>query len=112
MASVIETGRERGAPPDNTLAIVHDPLFQELVSERRRFAWTLSAITLVVYLGFILLLAFAHNLMATPVFGGPTSLGIVLGIAVIIFAFAITGVYVVRANSRYDELTDQLRKGR
>jgi len=64
----------------------------------------------VIYLSFILLVAFAHGIMATPVLaGGTTSLGIVLGLGVIIAAFVLTGIYVARANGRYDALTRELQ---
>uniref|UniRef100_UPI0038D0CE79 DUF485 domain-containing protein n=1 Tax=Roseicella aerolata TaxID=2883479 RepID=UPI0038D0CE79 len=77
---------------------------------RSGFAWTLAALMLAIYLGFILLVAFARDLMAMKVGGGVTSLGIVLGLVVIVSAFALTGIYVQRANSRFDELTNDLRK--
>ena len=91
--------------------ILRDPQFRELVQRRSAFAWTLSALMLVVYLGFILLVAFMPDVMASKVGGGTTSLGILIGLAVIVFAFALTGVYVARANGRFDEITREL-KGR
>jgi uncharacterized membrane protein (DUF485 family) len=90
--------------------ILRNPKFQELVRTRSGFAWTLAAVMLAIYLGFILLVAFARDLMAMKVGGGVTSLGIVLGLVVIVSAFALTGIYVQRANSRFDELTNDLRK--
>ncbi|MCB4820388.1 DUF485 domain-containing protein [Roseicella aerolata] len=90
--------------------ILRNPKFQELVRTRSGFAWTLAALMLAIYLGFILLVAFARDLMAMKVGGGVTSLGIVLGLVVIVSAFALTGIYVQRANSRFDELTNDLRK--
>lgn len=102
----------RPLPFDDTQAVLRSPNFQTLVRERSRFAWTLSIVMLAVYLAFILLVAFAHELMATKIRGGPTSLGIVLGLAVIVFAFLLTGVYVSRANSRFDDLTRDITGGR
>jgi uncharacterized membrane protein (DUF485 family) len=90
--------------------ILGSPKFQELVRSRSGFAWTLAAIMLAIYLGFIFLVAFAHDLMAMKVGGGVTSLGIVLGLVVIVSAFLLTGIYVKRANSRFDALTNDLRK--
>ena len=90
--------------------ILGNPKFQELVRTRSCFAWTLAAAMLVIYLGFILLVAFAPGLMAVKVGGGVTSLGIVLGLAVIVSAFVLTGIYVQRANSRFDDLTRDLTK--
>lgn len=90
--------------------ILRNPKFQELVRTRSGFAWTLSAIMLAVYLGFIFLVAFARDLMAMKIGGGVTSLGIVLGLLVIVSAFLLTGIYVHRANSRFDALTRDLTK--
>jgi uncharacterized membrane protein (DUF485 family) len=90
--------------------ILRSRSFQALVAERSNFAWVLSAAMLAIYLGFILLVAFAPGLLAVKVGGGVTSLGIVLGLAVIIAAFVLTGIYVARANSRFDALTRDLTR--
>ena len=90
--------------------VLRSPRFQELVRERTKFAWTLSIAMLVIYFGFILLVAFAKPLLATKIGGGVTSLGIVLGLGVILSAFVLTGIYVQRANSRFDELTRHLTR--
>ena len=50
--------------------ILGNPKFQELVRTRSSFAWTLAAVMLAIYLGFIFLVAFAHDLMAMKVGGG------------------------------------------
>jgi uncharacterized membrane protein (DUF485 family) len=65
---------------------------------------------LVIYFGFILLVAFAKPLLATKIGGGVTSLGILLGLGVIISAFILTGIYVYRANTYFDELTRNLTR--
>jgi uncharacterized membrane protein (DUF485 family) len=80
------------------------------VRERNGFAVKLSIAMLVIYYGFILLVAFAKPLMAVKVGGGATSVGIVLGLGVIIAAFLLTGIYVQRANGRFDEMTRELVK--
>ena len=90
--------------------ILQDPKFKELVRIRSRFAWTLSAVMLGIYLGFILLVAFARDLMAMKIGGGVTSLGILLGLGVILSAFLLTGIYVQRANGRFDALSRDLAK--
>ena len=48
------------------LRIQQDPNFQELVSKRQRFAWTLSILMLGLYLAFIMLIAFAPGWLGTP----------------------------------------------
>jgi len=90
--------------------ILRNPKFQELVRRRSGFAWTLAAVMLAIYLGFILTVAFARNFMAMKLGGGVTSLGIVLGLVVILSAFLLTGIYVWRANTQFDDLTTDLRK--
>jgi uncharacterized membrane protein (DUF485 family) len=90
--------------------LLRSPQFQELVRQRSRFAWTLSIAMLVIYFGFILLVAFAKPLLATKIGDGVTSLGIILGLGVILSAFILTGIYVQRANSRFDELTRRLTR--
>lgn len=90
--------------------VIQSPRFQELVRHRTKFAWTLTIVMLVIYFGFILLVAFAKPLLAMKVGDGVTSLGILLGLGVIIAAFVLTGIYVYRANSEFDELTRNLTR--
>ncbi|PWC27015.1 DUF485 domain-containing protein [Teichococcus aestuarii] len=89
--------------------ILRSPNFQALVRQRSGFAWILSALMLGLYFGFIVLVAFAKELMAVRIGGSVVTLGILLGLGVIVAAFVLTGIYVVRANSRFDELTRSLQ---
>ena len=98
------------APEPDPTRILNDPRFRTLVTRRSSFAWMLSAIMLVIYLGFTLLAAFDRPLMAATPFGGVTSLGIVLGLAVIVVAFALTGIYVSRANREFDRIAAEIRE--
>jgi uncharacterized membrane protein (DUF485 family) len=96
--------------PNDYQRVLNAPGFQRLVQQRSSFSWLLSGAMLVIYFGFILLVAFAKPLLAMKVGGGVTSLGILIGLAVIVSAFVLTGIYVQRANGRYDELTRTLLK--
>ncbi|THD47178.1 MAG: DUF485 domain-containing protein [Bradyrhizobium sp.] len=87
--------------------IQSDPNYQKLVAERTSFGWTLTIITLVIYYGFIALVAFAPSVIAVPVAGSIT-IGIILGVAIIIASILLTGIYVMRANSQYDELNNAI----
>ena len=73
---------------------------------RLRGAIALTAAILVPYFGFILLVAFNKPLMGRPVAPG-LSLGILLGVLVILVAWALTGVYIVWANGKYDRALRQ-----
>ena len=84
--------------------------FKALVHERTRFGVTLTIVMLVIYYGFILLVAFGKGFLATKIGGGVTTIGMVIGLAVILSAFVLTGIYTQRANTRYDDLTEKLRK--
>ena len=81
-----------------------NPLFRELEQKRNVFSWTLSVIMLTVYYGFILLVAFGKGLVATP-FIGVVTWAFPLGLFVIACAIGLTGLYVLRANSEFDDLT-------
>jgi uncharacterized membrane protein (DUF485 family) len=94
--------------------IENDPNYVKLVSDRKTFGWTLAIITLVMYYGFIAIIAFAPSIISVKIFGSIT-IGIVLGIAIIVASILLTGIYVLRANSEYDDLTNAIvttnRKG-
>jgi len=90
--------------------IKNHPKYQELVSTRSRYAWTLSILMLLVYYTFIMTIAFKPELLAVPLSDGSViSVGIPVGIAIILFSFFITGLYVYRANHTYDVLLNELK---
>lgn len=92
-----------------------DPHFQELVAKRTSLGWTLSIIMLIIYFGFIVVIAFKDspalgNVLARPIAPGMvTTVGILVGVLVILSAFVLTAIYVVRANSAFDALTQQIK---
>jgi len=88
--------------------IKRDPDFVALVRRRTRFAWGLSAAMVTIYFGFILVVAFAPSLLATPLGTGTLTVGIPLGVGVIIAAFALMGLYVRRANTEFDAATERI----
>ena len=83
----------------NLAKIEQDPNYQELVRRRSSLGWMLSLIMLVVYFGFILLVAYAPKFLGTPLGTGVTTIGIPIGLFVIVLAFVLTGIYVGKANS-------------
>ena len=89
--------------------LADDPHYQRLVRRRSRFGWTLTVLMLIVYFGFILLVAFAKPFMGSSLAGGATSVGIPVGIGVILFAIALTGIYVHRANREFDAELARIR---
>jgi uncharacterized membrane protein (DUF485 family) len=89
--------------------IQSNPSYQKLVTERSSFAWKLTITILVVYYAFILFIAFSPETLGTSISGGMATWGIPVGIAIIVFAFALTGIYVKRANSEFDDLLKEVK---
>ena len=96
---------------DLTTRVLRDPRYQELKSRRSRFGWWLALSMMVVYYGFILLVAFNKPFLATRLGEGVTTIGMPIGLGIILFTIAITAIYVRRANREYDALTEQVVKG-
>lgn len=97
-----------GARYDEILA---DPRYQRLLKRRGRFTWTLTIVMLVAYFGYVALIAFDKAVLARPVGGGVTSIGIPIGVGLILLGIALTGLYVRRANREFDPLVRALRDG-
>ncbi len=91
--------------------VVADPRYQKLLKRRGRFTWALSMVMLVAYFGYVALIAFDKGLLARPIGGGVTSLGIPVGVGLILLAILLTGLYVRRANREFDPLVQALRDG-
>lgn len=91
--------------------IARDPKYQELKSKRSRFGWILTLLMMIVYYGFIVLVAFDKPLLAQRLGDGVMTLGIPIGFGVIVFTVIITAYYVKRANAEFDALTEAITKG-
>lgn len=85
-----------------------NPKYQKLKSTRNTFGWLLAILMLIVYYGYIALIAFNKAFLAQPLGAGVTTIGIPIGMGVIVFTIVITGIYVRRANSEFDDLTKQI----
>lgn len=90
--------------------IAGHPKYQELKAKRSSFGWWLTAAMMVVYYGFILLVAFDKPLLASRIGSGVMTLGMPIGLGVIVFTIVITAIYVRRANNEFDKLSDDINK--
>ena len=88
--------------------LADDPRYRQLVRRRGALGAALTVMMLIAYFGFVLLVAFAKPFLAGSLAGGATSVGIPVGLGVILFAIALTGVYVRRANREFDGEVAQL----
>lgn len=93
---------------DRTARARAHPAYRRLVASRRRLAWALSTVMLIAYFGYILLIAFNKPLLATPIGGGVTTLGIPIGFGLILLGVALTAYYVRVANRDHDALLAQV----
>jgi uncharacterized membrane protein (DUF485 family) len=105
------TARKREVPvqaprlDDVTARIRANPKYHELRRKRNGFGWALTLLMMVVYYGYIALIAWDKPFLSQPMGAGVTTIGIPIGMGVIIFTILITGLYVRRANTEFDALT-------
>ena len=90
--------------------IAAHPKYQELKAKRTRLGWTLAILMLIVYYGFILLVAFNKSFLSQRLGEGVMTVGMPIGLGVIVFTVVITAIYVRRANGLFDTLTEQVTK--
>ncbi len=90
--------------------VLNDPRYHELRRKRSAYGWWLTLAMMVVYYGFILLVAFDKEFLAQRLGSGVMTLGIPVGFGVIVFTVVITAIYVRRANSEFDDLTASIVK--
>jgi uncharacterized membrane protein (DUF485 family) len=74
---------------------------QRLDASRRRVATILTVVMTVLYVGFILLIAYAKPFLSRTLVPG-LSIGILLGVLVIVAAWVLIWIYVRWANTHYD----------
>ncbi|MFP8777656.1 DUF485 domain-containing protein [Hydrogenophaga sp. RWCD_12] len=91
-----------------TQRIISNPKYQELKAKRSSFGWILTAAMMIVYYGFIMLVAFNKEFLSQRLGSGVMTVGIPVGFGVIVFTIIITAIYVRRANTEFDELSNAI----
>ena len=86
------------------------PKYLQLKSKRNSLGVLLTVLMLLVYYGYIALIAFNKPFLAQPIGAGVTSLGIPIGFGVIVFTIILTWIYVRRANGEFDTTNEALIK--
>jgi uncharacterized membrane protein (DUF485 family) len=89
--------------------ILQDPEFRMMARRKNMVSLALTIIMVVVYFGFIALLAWGKEIIGRPIGGGIT-LGIPIGIGVIVLAWVLTGIYVRWANASYDDMVARIKQ--
>lgn len=90
--------------------ILQNPKFKEMVAKKSRLSWTLTAIMLFVYVGFMLLVGYNKEFLMSSFSGGVTTWGMPLGLSIIVLSFILCGVYSYIANNTLDPLTQDAIK--
>ena len=87
-----------------------NPKYQELVSKRNSYSWVMTILMLLVYYGYIVLVAFNKEFLAQKTGAGVTSYDIPIGVGVILFTILLTWIYVRRANTEFDATNEAIIK--
>jgi uncharacterized membrane protein (DUF485 family) len=95
---------------DRTREIIADPRFQELASARAKLRWSLSILTLVMFFGFIALISTAKGMLGATIAGSAIPFGLLLALFMIASVIILTGFYVHRSNSRFDQVARTLHR--
>ncbi len=90
--------------------IAVDPKFQAFVKKRNNYSILMTLLGSIAYYGFILLVAYNKEFLATKLGVGVTTIGIPLGVGVIVFTIIITWIYVRRANTEFDAESEAIVK--
>ncbi|BAK72515.1 MAG: DUF485 domain-containing protein [Arcobacter sp.] len=89
--------------------IKSNPKYQELVSKRNSFSLILSLFVLAMFYSYVLVIAFDKELLATRIGDGVMTLAFPIGAAIILISFITTLIYVKRANSEFEDLTNEIK---
>jgi uncharacterized membrane protein (DUF485 family) len=90
--------------------LLNDPDFKDLVGRKNTISWILTVLELVLYFGFISLIAFKHDFLASKLFAdAKTTVGIPIAVGTILGSWVLTGIYIFWANNKYDKMVKDLK---
>lgn len=96
---------------DIVAKIAANPKYKKLVDMRSSYSIIMTILVMCIYYGYILLIAFNKEWLGTKIGAGmTTSVGIPMGVGVIVLTIILTNIYVRRANSEFDDLNAELIK--
>ena len=95
----------------STQEIMDDPDFKELVVTKGWVSWVLTVLELVLYFGFVALIAYNREFLSQKLTAGKaTTIGIPIAVGVILLSWVFTGIYIWWANSKYDARVKKIRE--
>ncbi len=91
--------------------LLNDPEFKSLVSQKNSISWILTILELVLYFGFISLIAFNKPYLAQKLSdGSATTIGVPIAVGTILLSWVFTGIYIFWANSKYDAMVKKVKE--
>jgi len=91
--------------------ILNDPDFKDLSRQKFTISIILTVLELVLYFGFIGLIAFNKPFLAQKLSAGvATTIGIPIAVGTIVFSWVFTGIYIWWANTKYDVLVNKVKE--
>jgi uncharacterized membrane protein (DUF485 family) len=95
--------------------LLDDPEFKTLARQKDTISMVLTITELVVYFGFIALVAYNKAFLARKIADGSAiTIGIPIAVGAIVISWLLTGVYIYWANTKYDAMVknvkDRLRR--
>lgn len=91
--------------------LLQDEEFKQLVLRKNAISWTLTVLELVLYFGFIALIAFNKPYLAQKLNAATkTTIGIPIAVGAILGSWVLTGIYIYWANTKYDGMVKKLRE--
>jgi uncharacterized membrane protein (DUF485 family) len=106
---VTDPNDRRLLTPEEYRKAQNSPEFTELRRRFRSFAVPMTVAFLAWYLLYVLLSSYAHDFMATEVFGN-VNVGLLMGLGQFVTTFLITTLYVRHAARSTDPIADEMRE--
>jgi len=90
--------------------LIEDPDFKDLSAQKNLISIILTILELVIYFGFIALIAFNKPFLAKKLSeGSAITIGIPIAVGTIVGSWILTGIYIQWANSKYDKLVSKVK---
>ncbi len=96
-------------PPKSAHQILEDPEFLKLMRQKNTISTILTIVELVLYFGFIALIAYNKAYLSQQFEGSAITVGIPIAVGVIVLSWILTGIYVFWANTKYDAMVQSVK---
>ena len=91
--------------------ILNDTDFKDLSGQKNTISVILTILELVIYFGFVGLIAYNKPFLAQKLSeGGSATIGIPIAVGTIILSWVLTGIYIWWANAKYDVLVKKVKE--